>query len=133
MRLQRDCGQLLVADLDSGRLVAGVEISLGPKPGLGGRRRDELDHGLPQLIDAINARMAALAQLRTDEALARLALKDRVRFANTAKPQYLRGATGEIDEFYGDAVVVCLDTPVGRFASGHVRCSPELLERIEGT
>ncbi|MGH9083070.1 MAG: hypothetical protein ACRDWN_06975, partial [Acidimicrobiales bacterium] len=56
--------------------------------------------------------------------LARLSVGDRVRFADTAKPQYLRGATGEIHEFYEDLVVVCLDTHVGKFRSGHVRTSP---------
>ena len=92
-----------------------------------------LDHGLPELIDAINARNRAITQLRTEEALVRLSLKDRVRFADTAKPQYPRGPTGESHEFYGDAVVLCLDTPVGRFTSGDVRSPPELLEPIEGT
>lgn len=71
-----------------------------------------------------------IARERRDAALAGLAVGDRVRFANTAKPQYLRGSTGEIHEFYEDLVIVCLDVPVGKFKSGHVRASPELLERL---
>jgi hypothetical protein len=51
----------------------------------------------------------------------------RVTIGATAQPKYLRGQTGEVHEIDGDMAVVCLDTPVGRFTSGHVRCPVELL------
>ena len=91
----------------------------------------QLDDALGALIDAINLRTHAIARHRRDTALARLAVGARVRFANTAKPQYLRGVTGEIHELYEDLVVVCLDEPLGKFRSGHVRASPELLEGLD--
>ena len=93
----------------------------------------QLDDAIDVIIDSVNQRTRTIDRERKETARARLALHDRVRFANTAKPQYLRGATGEIHEFYEDLVVVCLDTPVGRFTSGHVRCPPELLELVERT
>jgi hypothetical protein len=54
-------------------------------------------------------------------------------FNNQVTPQYLRGTTGEIHELADNLVTVCLDTPVGKFTSGHIRCSPEMLEPIKGT
>lgn len=92
-----------------------------------------LDDGLWVVIEAVNLRTAAVAEQRWQTALARFSLHDRVRFADNAKLQYLRGTTGEIHEFYEDKIVVCLDTPLGKFKSGHVRCPPEVLDRIEGT
>jgi hypothetical protein len=89
------------------------------------------DAELAGLIDAINARTGELAKLRTAQALARLSLHRRVVISADAKPQYLRGQTGEIHEIDGDIVVVCLDKPVGRFTSGHVRCPPGLLVPLE--
>jgi hypothetical protein len=92
-----------------------------------------LDNDMWVVIEAVNRRMAVVDEQRTQRALAAFALHDRVRFADNAKPQYLRGATGEIHEFYEDKIVVCLDRPLGKFKSGHVRCPPEVLEHIEGT
>lgn len=92
-----------------------------------------LDDDMSAVIEAVNCRMAAIDRQRRRDALAHFALHDRVRFTDNAKPQYLRGATGKIHEFYEDKVVVCLDRPLGRFKSGHVRCPPEVLDRIEGT
>lgn len=92
-----------------------------------------LDDDMWVVIEAVNRRMAAIDQQRRQNALTTFALHDPVRFADNAKPQYLRGATGEIHEFYEDKIVVCLDRPLGKFKSGHVRCPPEVLERIEGT
>jgi hypothetical protein len=86
-------------------------------------RRGMLDAVLPELIDAINTRTVEIAKLRTARALERLSLNSGVVISNDAKPQYLRGQTGEIHEIDCD-VVVSLDTPVGRFTSGHVRCPP---------
>jgi hypothetical protein len=92
-----------------------------------------LDDDMWVVIEAVSHRMAAIDRQRRRDALAHFALHDRVRFTHNAKPQYLRGATGKIHEFYEDKVVVCLDRPLGRFKSGHVRCPPEVLDRIEGT
>lgn len=92
-----------------------------------------LDDDMSAVIEAVNRRMAAIDQQRRQNALATFALHDRIRFAGNANPQYLRGATGEIHELYEGKTVVCLDRPLGRFKSGHIRCPPEVLERIEGT
>ena len=92
-----------------------------------------LDDDIWVVIEAVNRRMAVVDEQRRRNALANFSLHDRVRFADNAKPQYLRGATGEIHEFYEDKIVVCLDQPLGKFKSGHVRSPPEVLERIEGT
>ncbi|MGC8463180.1 MAG: hypothetical protein ACP5P9_05875 [Acidimicrobiales bacterium] len=85
------------------------------------------------VIEAINRHMAVIGNQRKQRVLASFALHDRVRFADNAKPQYLRGATGEIHEFCEDKIVVCPGRPLGKFTSGYVRCPPEVLERIEGT
>ncbi|MGH7745516.1 MAG: hypothetical protein ACREQ5_12105, partial [Candidatus Dormibacteria bacterium] len=76
-----------------------------------------LDDDMWVVIDAVNRRMAVIDEQRKQSALAAFALNDRVRFADNAKPQYLRGATGEIHEFYEDKIVVCLDRALGRFKS----------------
>lgn len=89
-----------------------------------------LDAELPGLIDAINARVRTVADLRTRQALARLSVGARVRLNRTVSPRYLHGCCGEVHDIDGDHVVVCLDVPVGRFSSGHVRCSPLALEQI---
>jgi hypothetical protein len=91
-----------------------------------------LDGGIPVLIDAINARNDVIRRLRYDTARERIVLNGRVRIADSASPQYLRGLVGEVHGFEGDRVVVCLGEPVGKFKSGHVECSPELLEPLEG-
>jgi hypothetical protein len=109
----------------------------GSRPQAGGAslpdqvRAGNHDAELLALIDAINARTGELAKLRTAQAIARLSLHRRVVISADAKPQYLRGQTGEIHEIDGDIVVVCLDKPVGRFTSGHVRCPPGLLVPLE--
>ena len=96
-------------------------------------RRGQLDVDMREIIDNINMRTETIARERTQSAMARLALHARVRFADRVTPQYLRAMTGEIHEISDDKVLVCLDTPVGRFTDGHVRCSPEMLEPIKGT
>ena len=93
----------------------------------------ELDDGLPLIVTAINSRMATRDKQRQREAMERLVVHSRVRIGKTAKPQYLRGLTGEIHEIHADFVVVCLDKPVGRFADGHLRCPPQLLQPIDKT
>ena len=89
-----------------------------------------LDSNLTAIIDAINDRTSTIARNRTDAALARLNLNDRVMIGGHAKPQYLRGETGTVHEFDDDYVVVLLDRVVGKFASRHLRCAPELVEPL---
>ena len=74
--------------------------------------------------------MRTVENLRTRRALAQLSVGTRVRLNNTVSPRYLHGCCGEVHDIDGEHVVVCLDVPVGRFSSGHVRCSPLALERI---
>ena len=94
-----------------------------------------LDAELTAVIDAINGRTSAIARSRTQAALARLNLNDRVRIADKAKPQYIRGETGTVHELNDDYVVVLLDRVVvlldgvvGKFKSRHLRCAPEMVE-----
>jgi|SRR5487761_1905370 hypothetical protein len=88
----------------------------------------QLDDDLTDLIDVINERTSTIARKRTETALARLTLHDRVRIGNRAKPQYIRGETGTVHELDDDYVVVLLDRVVGKFKSRHLRCAPEMLE-----
>lgn len=90
-------------------------------------RAGKIDSELHRLANAINDRHGELARLRRARALAGLHVGGRVMIGATAQPKYLRGQTGEVHEIDGDMAVVCLDTPVGRFTSGHVRCPAELL------
>jgi len=88
----------------------------------------QLDSNLSGLIDVINERTSTIARNRTQAALARLTLHDRVRISNQAKPQYIRGEPGTIHELNNDYVVVLLDRVVGKFKSRHLRCAPEMVE-----
>jgi len=87
-----------------------------------------LDAELTAVIDAVNERTSAIAHNRTQAALARLTLHDRVQIGNQAKPQYIRGEIGTVHELSGDYVVVLLDRVVGKFKSRHLRCAPEMVE-----
>jgi hypothetical protein len=98
---------------------------------LAARIRDgHLDAELPALIEAINQRLLILEERRTRQALAQLSIGTRVRINDTVKPRYLQGQHGEVHDIDGEHIVVCLDTPTGRFTSGHIRCSPLALEPI---
>ena len=94
-----------------------------------------LDAQLPALIEAINRRWKIVQDQRTIAALAELRVGDRVRIGHDVSPKYLHGRQGEIHQIDHDHdhdhVVVCLDTPIGRFKSGHIRCPPTSLERTE--
>ncbi|HZM54180.1 MAG TPA: hypothetical protein VFC03_04060 [Acidimicrobiales bacterium] len=87
-----------------------------------------LDDDLSAVIDVINRRTSTIARNRTQAALARLNLNDRVRIGDNAKPQYIRGETGTVHELNDDYVVVLLDRVVGKFKSRHLRCAPEMVE-----
>ena len=96
-------------------------------------REGLLDAELPALIDAINQRAHTLSERQLRNSLAQLSVGTRVRLNATVSPRYLQGQCGEVHDIDGDHIVVCLDAPVGRFTSGHVRCSPLSLEVINGT
>lgn len=84
-------------------------------------------------MDAIDARLQTVAELTSRRVLAALSVGTRVRLNHTVSPRYLHGCSGEVHDIDGGHVVVCLDEPVGRFSSGHVRCSPLALELIGPT
>jgi hypothetical protein len=94
-------------------------------------RDGHLDSQLPALIDVINQRARTLSNLQVRRSLAQLSVGTRVRLNSNVKPRYLQGQSGEVHELDGEQVVVCLDAPVGRFTSGHIRCSPLSLERVD--
>ena len=73
-----------------------------------------------------------LADLKLRQSLARTSVGARVRLNANVNPRYLQGQHGEVHDIDGEHVVVCLDVPVGRFTSGHIRCSPLSLD-IEET
>ncbi len=87
-----------------------------------------LDAELPVLMDAIDTRLQTVADLRSRQVLAQLSVGTRVRLNQLVSPRYLHGRRGEVHDIDGDHIVVCLDEPVGRFSSGHVRCPPLALE-----
>jgi len=97
---------------------------------LGALGDGSLDDELSEIIDTINVRTATIAYERTQAALARLALHDRVRIGSRVKPQYLRGETGTVHGFDEGVVIVLLDRVVGKFTSRHARCAPEMVEPI---
>lgn len=88
------------------------------------------DQRLPALIDAINHRLRAIDDAESVAARQRLHVGDRVRHNDRVKPKYLEGHAGTIHEIHDDYIVVCLDHPIGRFTSGHVRSHPRTLEPI---
>jgi hypothetical protein len=90
----------------------------------------ELDHSLPALADAINARLHLLRTVKAASALAQLCVGDDVRINHTVKPKYLHGAQGRIIDLDEHTATVCLHRPVGRFTSGHIRCPPLALDRL---
>lgn len=90
----------------------------------------ELDHSLSALADAIHARLHLLQTVRAATSLAALCIGDEVRINHTVKPRYLHGVLGRIIDIEDQDVTVCLHRPVGRFTSGHIRCSALALERL---
>jgi hypothetical protein len=89
-----------------------------------------LDHSLQAVADAVGARMHLLHTVEQANALAQLCVGDEVRINQTVKPRYLHGVRGRIAGIQGNDVTDCLHRPVGRFASGHVRCSALALDRL---
>jgi hypothetical protein len=106
-------------------LPAGPERSL-----LDAIAAGDLDDHLSALADAIHARHHLLHTVRSATALAALRVGDEVRINHTVKPRYLHGLPGRVIDIQGHDVTVCLHRPVGRFTSGHIRCSALALERL---
>ena len=92
--------------------------------------RGELDDELAVLGAVINQRVLLLATARSMTTLASLRVGDRVRINHSAKPNYLHGRAGTVTGWAGQNVVVQLDQPVGRFATGELRCPPLVLEPL---
>jgi hypothetical protein len=91
----------------------------------------ELDHSLHALADAVHARLHLLHTVQAANALAQLRIGDEVRINTTVKPRYLHGVCGRVIDIQGHDVTVCMHRPVGRFTSGHIRCSALALERLD--
>jgi hypothetical protein len=90
----------------------------------------DLDEHLHAVADAINARLHLLHTVRAATAIAQLCVGDDVRINHTVKPRYLHGAQGRITELDDHHATVCLHRPIGRFASGQIRCPPLALDRL---
>lgn len=90
----------------------------------------ELDHSLSALAEAIHARLHLLHTVGAATALAELCVGDEVRINHTVKPRYLHGVCGRVIDIDDREVTVCLHHPVGRFTSGHIRCSALALDRL---
>lgn len=91
----------------------------------------ELDHFLRSLADAIDARRHLLHTVKAATALAALCVGDQVRINDSVSPKYLHGACGRVIDVDEDSATVCLHRPLGRFKSGHVRCPPLALDRVQ--
>ena len=84
-----------------------------------------LDAELPQLAEVVGARLALLAATRSAVARTRLHIGDRVRIGHGVKPAYLHEQPAVVVGWHGADVVLQLDSPIGRFQSGRIRCLPE--------
>lgn len=90
-----------------------------------------LDEHLGVLQAAIGRRHRDRHRTETHQAATRLQIGDRVRLSHDMRPLYLHGATGTITGWAHTNAVVQLDTPVGRFTHGQIRCPPLGLQRLE--
>ena len=90
----------------------------------------ELDEHLGALAAAVEARRQLLLTVRSATVLATLCLGDVVRITEKVSPRYLIGLHGTVIGLDDHWATVRLDHPVGRFASGRVRCPPLTLERL---
>ena len=90
----------------------------------------ELDDHLGALAAAVEARRQLLFTVRSASALATLCVGDVVRITEQVSPRYLVGLHGTVVGLDDHAATVRLEHPVGRFASGRVRCPPLALEKL---
>lgn len=107
--------------------VAGHEPSL-----LDAIAGGELDDQLTALGEAIDARRWLLHTVRSATALATLRVGDRVRINHAISPRYLAGLPATVVEVDERAATLQLERPVGRFATGQVRCPPLAVDRLGG-
>jgi len=91
----------------------------------------ELDRHLAALANAINARRHLLHTVKAATALAQLCVGDEVRINHTVTPKYLHGIRGRVIDLDDDSATICSHRPVGRSTSGHVRCPPLALDRLQ--
>ena len=89
----------------------------------------ELDDHLGAIAAAVDARRRLLQTIDSSHILATLCVGDRVRIGQRVSPRYLAGLDGTIVELDDRAATVRLDSPIGRFESGRVRCQPLVLEK----
>jgi hypothetical protein len=89
----------------------------------------ELDAHLGAIAAAVDARRRLLHTVESSHRLAALCVGDRVRIGQGVSPRYLAGLDGTIVELDDRAATVRLDSPIGRFESGRVRCPPLVLEK----
>jgi hypothetical protein len=92
--------------------------------------RGELDDELGVLGAVINERVQLLATARSMRTLASLRVADRVSHQPQRQAQLPARRTGTVTGWAGQNVIVQLDRPVGRFASGELRCPPLILEPL---
>jgi hypothetical protein len=89
----------------------------------------ELDNHLAAIASAVDARRRLLHTIDSSHRLATLCVGDRVRIGQRVSPRYLAGLDGTVVELDAQAATVRLDSPIGRFESGRVRCPPLVLEK----
>jgi hypothetical protein len=90
----------------------------------------ELDQHLVAIADAVHARRVLLHTVKAATAIAELCVGDQVRINRNVRPGYLHGEHGVITELDDHTATVQLLRPVGRFHSGHVRCPPLALDKV---
>lgn len=90
---------------------------------LDGEADDEFD----QIYGAIKTRTATL----THKKAATFKKGDKVRFNGSARPVYIQGVTGVIEQLVGSKAMVRLDTTAGRFGSdAPIRTPFSIIEKV---
>jgi hypothetical protein len=90
----------------------------------------DLGAHLGALVAAAQARRRFLITVCSATALATLGVGDVVRITEQVSARYPVGMHGTVMALDDHAATVRLERPVGRFASGHVRCPPLTLEKL---
>jgi hypothetical protein len=75
-----------------------------------------LDEHLNEIRNVVEARLKEIQE----QTFQSLSVGDRIRINNSARPLYLRGATGVIVKINRTKVTINLDSPAGRFYRGVV-------------
>jgi len=90
----------------------------------------ELDDHLGALAMAVDARRHLLRTIASSTVLGTLCAGDRVRINDRISPRYLAGLDATVIELDEHAATIRLQSPIGRFTSGRVRCPPLALEKL---